>query len=247
MTGIQEKINKSRLPEHIAIIMDGNGRWAKSMGKSRIYGHRQGVKTVQEIVEAAAELGLHYLTLYTFSTENWLRPKTEINSLMNLLVGTIKNEVTKLIDNNIKLLVIGDIGRIPENTYFELSKAIEKTKNNTGLSLIMALSYSSKWDILNAAKTLAKLAKQDIIDPDMITEEFFSSKLSTAKFPDPELLIRTSGEYRISNFLLWELAYTELFFTEKKWPEFNKNDFYQAIIDFQGRERRFGKVSEQVK
>jgi undecaprenyl diphosphate synthase len=246
MSNIPNKIDKERLPKHVAIIMDGNGRWAKSKGKSRIFGHRQGVNTVRDIVEASAELGIGYLTLYTFSIENWRRPSTEIKSLMKLLVGTIKSELNKLIKNNIKLHVIGDISRIPETTMRELNLAIEKTKANTGLNLIMALSYSARWDITQAVSKIVIECKNHNADVRMINEEYFKNFLSTSEFPYPELLIRTSGEYRISNFLLWELAYTELYFTEKKWPEFTKDDLVMALIDYQHRERRFGKVSEQL-
>jgi undecaprenyl diphosphate synthase len=246
MTSFLQKIDKNKLPKHVAIIMDGNGRWAKSHGKSRVFGHKQGVNTVREIVEVSAEIGIEYLTLYTFSLENWLRPKSEVNSLMNLLVGTIKGELNKLLENNISVKVIGDTNRIPDFTYKELEIAIEKTKNNTGLKLIMALSYSSRWDIVNAVNQIVKLSKSGNIAGEKISEDHFSSFLSTSEYPDPELLIRTSGEFRISNFLLWELAYTELYFTEKKWPEFTKEDFYLALIHYQERERRFGKLSEQL-
>jgi undecaprenyl diphosphate synthase len=246
MIDLLSKIDKNRLPQHVAIIMDGNGRWAKSQGKSRIYGHKHGVETVRNIVEASAELSLKYLTLYTFSMENWLRPRTEVKSLMNLLVGTIKSELNKLMKNNIRLEVIGDISRIPDSTYRELDYAIKNTRSNTGLTLIMALSYSSRWDITNAVNRIINEVKNGSPNVSTINEELFNQYLSTANFPYPELLIRTSGEFRISNFLLWELAYTELYFTDKKWPEFSKEDFYEALIDYQKRERRFGKVSEQL-
>jgi undecaprenyl diphosphate synthase len=246
MTDKIELINKNNLPVHIAIIMDGNGRWAKQQGKGRIYGHRHGVEAVRQIVEASAEIGVKYLTLYTFSVENWQRPKTEVNALMNLLVSTIKKEINVLMKNNIRLEVIGDIHRLPSNTNKQVSEAMKKTAENTGLTLIMALSYSSKWDILNATKRIAQLIEDKKISKSDINEELFSGLLSTSNFPNPELLIRTSGETRISNFLLWELAYTELYFTPKNWPEFTKDDLYTAIIDYQSRERRFGKTSEQL-
>lgn len=241
-----ELINKDKLPIHIAVIMDGNGRWAKQKGKGRIFGHRHGVETVRKVVEACAEIGVKYLTLYTFSVENWQRPRTEINALMSLLVSTIKKEIATLMKNNIRLDVIGDIKRLPDKTYKQVTEAMKQTANNTGLTLIMALSYSSKWDILNATKQIAELVESRKISKDEINEELFSSLLSTSNFPNPELLIRTSGETRISNFLLWELAYTELYFTTKNWPEFTKEDLYAAILDFQTRERRFGKTSEQL-
>jgi len=239
-------INKNNLPVHIAIIMDGNGRWAKQKGKGRIFGHKHGVDTVRKIVEASAEIGIKYLTLYTFSVENWQRPKNEINALMSLLVSTIKKEISTLMKNNIRLDVIGDIQRLPDKTLQQVTEAMKQTANNTGLTLIMALSYSSKWDILNASKRIANLVENKKISVEDINEELFSSLLSTSNFPNPELLIRTSGESRISNFLLWELAYTELYFTSKNWPEFTKEDLYLAILDFQARERRFGKTSEQL-
>jgi undecaprenyl diphosphate synthase len=246
MTDNLEIINRNKLPVHIAIIMDGNGRWAKQQGKGRIYGHKHGVDTVRKIVEACAELGVKYLTLYTFSVENWQRPLTEINALMSLLVSTIKKEVNTLMKNNIRLDVIGDIQRLPDNTFKQVTEAMKQTSNNTGLTLIMALSYSSRWDILNACKQLAELVENNKISKSDINETLFSSLLSTSNFPNPELLIRTSGETRISNFLLWELAYTELYFSAKNWPEFTKDDLYKAIIDYQSRERRFGKTSEQL-
>ena len=239
-------INRNKLPVHIAIIMDGNGRWAKQQGKGRIYGHKHGVESVRKIVETCAEIGIKYLTLYTFSVENWQRPKTEINALMSLLVSTIKKEISTLMKNNIRLDVIGDIQRLPENTYKQVTEAMIQTANNTGLTLIMALSYSAKWDILNASKQIAELVESKKITTNDINEALFSSLLSTSNFPNPELLIRTSGETRISNFLLWELAYTELYFTPKNWPEFTKEDLYVAILDYQARERRFGKTSEQL-
>ncbi len=240
-------INTSKLPNHIAIIMDGNGRWAKKHNKARIFGHKNGVRSVRNIVEGAGEIGLKYLTLYAFSTENWNRPKVEITALMQLLVATISKEFSTLNKNNVRLLAIGDLKSLPEDCEKELLKAIEKTKNNTGLNLVLALSYSSRWEIVNAVKkiTSAILAKK--LSTNDINEKTFQNYIETSTIPDPELLIRTSGEYRISNFLLWQIAYTELYFTNKLWPDFNKNDLFEAIVDYQKRERRFGMTSEQLK
>jgi len=240
-------IDKTRLPKHIAIIMDGNGRWAKEQNKSRIFGHRQGVQTVRQIVEASVEIGLEYLTLYTFSTENWNRPRQEVSALMNLLVSTVRKELNELNKNNVSIKVIGDISRIPSLTLREVNNAVEKTKNNKGLKLIMALSYGARWDIVTSVKKMIDDAVLGKITSEKFNDNTFKSYLSTGQYPDPELLIRTSGEYRISNFLLWELAYSEMVFSMKKWPEFTKEDFYEAILDYQKRERRFGKVSEQIK
>jgi undecaprenyl diphosphate synthase len=238
------KIQPDRLPNHIAIIMDGNGRWAKERNKNRAFGHQAGVKTVRRIIEASVELKLNYLTLYTFSTENWKRPKSEISALMNLLIVTIRRELDELHKNNVSIRVIGEMDKIPSKTRKEILHAIEVTKNNTGLKVVIALSYSARWDIMNA---VSKIRSDKSISPNQaITEDLFKKYLSTADFPNPELLIRTSGEFRISNFLLWELAYSEFYFTSKKWPEFSKEDFYEAIVDYQNRERRFGKVSEQL-
>ncbi len=236
-------INTSKLPQHIAIIMDGNGRWAKEHNKPRVFGHKHGVLSVRSVVEGAGEIELKYLTLYAFSTENWNRPKMEVTALMQLLVNTISNEVNDLHKNNVKLITIGDISSLPGNCTRELNKAIEKTKDNTGLTLVLALSYSSKWEITNAVKNIVK----DGLVPEEITQETISAYLHTNNIPDPELLIRTSGESRISNFLLWQIAYAELYFTEKLWPDFNKYDLFRAVVDFQRRERRFGLTSEQVK
>jgi undecaprenyl diphosphate synthase len=243
----KDKIDLSKLPEHVAIIMDGNGRWAKQKGKSRIFGHHNGVTAVRETTEAAAEIGIKYLTLYAFSTENWNRPKNEINALMTLLVKTINKETKTLNKNNIRLLAIGDLESLPKNCYNELQDAINKTKNNTRMSLVLALSYSSKWEIVNAAKRIATEFKNGEININQIDQAMFSRYLTTGGIPDPELLIRTSGEYRISNFLLWQIAYAELYFTSKLWPDFSKDDLYEALIDYQNRERRFGKTSEQIK
>jgi len=244
---LKEKIDISKLPKHIAIIMDGNGRWAKQKGKSRTFGHQNGITAVTETTEAAAELGIKFLTLYAFSTENWSRPKYEVNALMKLLVKTINKETKTLNKNNIRLLAIGDLKSLPRNCYQELQEAINNTAGNTRMSLVLALSYSSKWEIVNAVKRIAGLVDKKEIKIDEIDQEMFSHYLTTQDIPDPELLIRTSGEYRISNFLLWQIAYSELSFTTKLWPDFRKEDLYKAIIDYQSRERRFGKTSEQIK
>jgi len=238
-----EKLDKENLPNHVAITMDGNGRWAKTQGKFRIFGHQNGVKAVRNTVEAAAELGIKYLTLYAFSTENWNRPKLEVDALMTLLISTISKETKTLMDNNIRLSAIGNLNDLPKKCQRELQEAIDKTKNNDRTTLILALSYSSKWEIINAIKQIVK----DRVSEDDINEEMFSQYLSTKGVPNPELLIRTSGEHRISNFLLWQIAYSELYFTEKLWPEFTKEDLFEAIFEFQKRERRFGKTSEQLK
>lgn len=239
-------IDKNKMPIHVAVIMDGNGRWAKKHGRIRTIGHQSGVKSVRNTVERAAELGVKYLTLYAFSTENWNRPKMEINALMQLLVRTINKETKTLTDNEIRLNAIGDIQSLPSNCISELKEAIETTKDNSKMTLTLALSYSSRWEIAQCMRDLAKNVKSGELDPSDITEETISSHLCSSDIPDPELLIRTSGELRISNFLLWQLAYTELFFTDKLWPDFNKDDFDEAIIAYQNRERRFGKTSDQV-
>lgn len=239
-------IDKTRLPNHIAIIMDGNGRWAKEKGQDRLYGHFHGVESVRNIVEGCAELGVGYLTLYAFSTENWDRPKNEVDGLMELLVDTIRKEVSILNKNNIKLHVIGDKEMLPEYAKNELQEALDMTSQNTGLNLVMALSYSSRWELVNAVKQIALDVKQGKIDPEMIDQNTVQKYLATSEFPDPELMIRTSGEYRISNFLLYQLAYAELYFTNTRWPDFRKENLYEAIIDFQNRERRFGKTSDQL-
>ena len=243
---LKSEIIPEKLPKHIAIIMDGNGRWAKQHGKPRVFGHRNGVKAVRETTEAAAELGVSYLTLYAFSTENWNRPKIEVGALMRLLVETLHKEINTLNKNNIKLQAIGDISLLPKETHSALLKGIENTKNNTRMTLILALNYSGKWDISQAAQRLAKQVQEGVISPEDINEERLAQSLSTSNIPEPELLIRTSGERRISNFLLWQLAYSELYFSPVFWPDFRKNQFYQAIIDYQNRERRFGKISEQL-
>ena len=241
----KEQISLDKLPEHIAVIMDGNGRWAKKKGNSRIFGHRNGVVAVRETVEAAAEIGVKFLTLYAFSTENWNRPKMEVDALMSLLVSTLHEETPTLLKNNISLAAIGDISRLTEKVAGQLQTAIEKTAHNTGLKLILALNYSGRWEILDAVNRIHADAVAGKLSSG-ITAEIFSAYLNTRNIPDPELLIRTSGEFRISNFLLWQMAYTELFFTETLWPDFRKENFYQAIVDFQKRERRFGKISEQL-
>lgn len=243
----KEKINIKILPLHVAVIMDGNGRWAKKKGGLRIFGHQNGVKAVTNVVEASAELGIKFLTLFAFSTENWNRPKVEVEALMSLLISTIHKELETLNKNNIRLITIGNISQLPNNVRNELLKTIDITSKNTGLTLVLALSYSSRWEINNAVKNIAKDVKNNILSPDKIDEIIFNKYLTTSEIPDPELLIRTSGEYRISNFLLYQLAYTELYFTDTLWPDFSKEDFYKAIIDFQKRERRFGLISEQIK
>ena len=240
------EIDKNSVPNHVAVIMDGNGRWAKQKGKNRLFGHRNGVKAVRETIEAAAEIGVKHVTLYAFSTENWTRPKDEINGLMELLVFTINKEIKTLMENDISLHAIGDLKSLPSACYRELMKAIEKTSSNKRMKLILALSYSSKWEIIQAVRDLAKDVEDKKITADAIDQKLFGSYLTTAPYPDPELLIRTSGEHRISNFLLWQIAYAELYFTEKLWPDFRKEDFYEAIADYQKRERRFGKTSEQL-
>lgn len=243
---LKEKINPLTLPKHIAIIMDGNGRWAKQQGEDRIYGHEQGVKSVREAVETAAEIGVKFLTLYAFSTENWNRPKEEVVALMQLLVYTINAETETLNKNSIRLQAIGDLKSLPDDCQAELAEAIDKTKNNSRMTLVLALSYSSRWEILNAVKQIAREVENKTLAANEITEETFNAHLTTVNIPDPELVIRTSGEHRVSNFLLWQLAYAELYFVEKCWPDFKKDDLYRAILDYQNRERRFGKTSEQL-
>lgn len=241
-----EEIDKSRLPQHVAVIMDGNGRWAKQKGKLRIFGHKNGVKAVKATIEAAAKANIKFITLYAFSTENWNRPEAEVTGLMELLVDTIKKETKTLNKNNIRLLSIGDRSMLPSNCQQKLEEAIEETSQNSHMTLVLALNYSSKWEIMEAVKASAKEFKDGIVNLDDINDSYFSSKLSTANIPDPELMIRTSGEHRISNFLLWQLAYSELYFTPVMWPDFKEADFYDAIVSFQHRERRFGKTSEQL-
>jgi len=242
----KDKIDKSKLPKHIAVIMDGNGRWAKKKGKLRTFGHENGVISVRETAEAAAELGVEYLTLYAFSTENWKRPRLEVEALMTLLIRTINAEVKTLNDNNIRLLAIGDLNSLNKSVRSRLQKAMDDTKNNTRMNLVLALSYSSHQEIVEAVKQIATNYKNNNITLEDIDEHLVSNHLFTKDFPDPELLIRTSGEFRISNFLLWQLAYSEIYITPKLWPDFRKEDLYEAIVNFQCRERRFGKTSEQI-
>ena len=246
MSSYKEQIDKARLPQHIAIIMDGNGRWAKKLGNQRIFGHQNSVTSVREATEAAAELGVKFLTLYAFSTENWNRPKEEVSALMALLVKTIEDETPTLAKNNVKLITIGDTSRMPAETAKRLQQCIDQTAHNTGLCLVLALSYSSRWEITEAVKNMVQDSIDQKLHIEEIDENTISNYLTTKQIPDPELLIRTSGEYRISNFLLWQIAYTELYFTDVLWPDFKKEDLYQAIVNYQSRERRFGKTSEQV-
>jgi len=246
MQSLREQINLQRLPRHIAIIMDGNGRWAKEKGQDRLYGHFHGVESVRNIVEGCAELGVEYLTLYAFSTENWDRPQYEVTGLIELLVETIRKETETLNKNNIKLHVIGDVKMLPEYAQKELNESLQITSQNTGLNLVMALSYSSRWELVQAVQLIAEDVKAGKIDPAAITQNTLQQYLVTSNFPDPELMIRTSGEYRISNFLLYQLAYAELYFTNVRWPDFRKENLYEAILDFQGRERRFGKTGDQI-
>lgn len=242
----KSQIDITKLPRHVAIIMDGNGRWAKQHNQPRVFGHRNGVKSVREVTEAAAELGVEYLTLYAFSTENWARPKFEVDTLMRLLVETLSREISTLNKNNIRLEAIGALESLPEATYKALQEGIAATSKNTRMTLILALNYSGKWDILQAAREAAEMVRRGEIPTSAIDETLFNALLSTHGIPDPELLIRTSGEHRLSNFLLWQLAYAEMYFVPAFWPDFRKDDFYQAIIDYQHRERRFGKISEQL-
>ena len=239
-------LDKNRIPKHVAVIMDGNGRWAQQKGEMRIFGHTNGVNSVREALTAAGEIGVEYLTLYAFSTENWNRPKEEIAALMDLLVQSIYNEVDELNKNGVRLRTIGDVDILPSSCQSALKDAIERTKNNNSVTLILALSYSSRWEISKAVQKMANQVIKGKLNPDAINEELISSYLSTADYPDPELLIRTSGENRVSNFLMWQMAYTELYFTETLWPDFKKEHFYKAIQDYQSRERRFGKTSEQI-
>ncbi len=242
----KEQIDIARLPRHIAIIMDGNGRWAKKQGLARMFGHKQGVETVHNITVAATKLGVEYLTLYTFSTENWNRPKEEVDALMTLLVDTIVKETPTLMDNNVRLQTIGDINRLPEGAKKKFLACIEQTSHNTGLTMVLALSYSARWEITEAVREAVRRAQAGTVRAEEVNEQWVSSLMTTREMPDPDLLIRTSGEYRISNFLLWQLAYSELYFTDCLWPEFTEEEFYKAIVDYQKRERRFGKTSEQI-
>jgi undecaprenyl diphosphate synthase len=243
---LDSRINLQKLPKHVAIIMDGNGRWAKQQGEQRVFGHQNGVRSVKECTEAAAELGIEYLTMYAFSAENWNRPQEEVNALMSLLVSTINSELDTLNKNKIRLMAIGDLKSLPNEFYNELMSAIDNTKNNDRLTLVLALSYSSKQEITFAAKAIANDVLNGAISIDSITEDTIPKYLFTSNIPDPELMIRTSGEHRISNFLMWQLSYAELYFTDKLWPEFERQDFFDAIVDYQKRERRFGKTSEQL-
>ena len=247
MDTLKDKIIIDRLPRHIAVIMDGNGRWAKEQGKMRVFGHQHGVDAVRNVTEACAELGVEYLTLYAFSTENWNRSSFEVDALMSLLTQALKTEVKTLNDNNIRLDAVGDLTRLPKLQYNALMSAIENTKDNTRMTLTLCLSYSGRWELTETVKKIARKVKNGELNPEDINEKMVSDNLATSYMPDPELLIRTSGEIRISNFLLWQLAYSELYFTKKYWPDFSKEDLYEAIIDYQSRERRFGKTSEQLK
>jgi undecaprenyl diphosphate synthase len=244
--GYKDKIDLLKLPEHIAIIMDGNGRWAKEKGKLRIFGHHNGVLSVRDVVEGSCDVGLKYLTLYTFSSENWNRPKLEVMAIMELMVSTIHKEIENFMKKNVRLNAIGDLTMLPQRCYAELDNAIKKTSGNTGLTLTLALSYSSRREILRAIKQITAKVQGGEIAIDDIDDEIFENNLYTSGMPNPELLIRTSGEYRISNYLLWQIAYAELYFTPKLWPDFRKEDLFEAILDYQKRERRFGMISEQV-
>ena len=243
---LKEKIDKDHLPGHIAIIMDGNGRWAKQRGKPRVFGHRNGVKAVRATTEAAAELGVNYLTLYAFSTENWSRPAMEVGALMSLLVDTLHKEIATLMENDIRLNAIGELEKLPGSTYKALVKGMEQTEQNKRMTLTLALNYSSRWEIGEMVKKIGERIASGEIEPDQIDQGLLRENLSDPELPDPELLIRTSGEKRISNFLLYQLAYTELYFADVFWPDFDKSEFYKAILDYQNRERRFGKISEQL-
>lgn len=243
----QQLMGSGHVPRHIAVIMDGNGRWAKSRGNIRLFGHKAGVDSVRDITEACAQLGVEYLTLYAFSTENWGRPTDEVSGLMSLLVQSLRSETKKLNENDIKLMAIGQIERFPESCQRELREAINITKDNQRMNLCLALSYSGRWDITQAVKKLARQVESGTLNPEDINDDLISAELVTAHFPDPDLIIRTSGEFRISNFLLWQLAYSELYVTQTFWPDFRRNELYEAISAYQQRERRFGKTSEQVK
>ncbi len=244
---MKEKIDPNNLPRHIAVIMDGNGRWARSKGAARVFGHQNAIEAVRATTEGCAELGVEFLTLYAFSTENWGRPKMEVDALMQLLVATIKNEIGTLMKNNVRLASIGDTGSLPVACNRQLKEAIELTSGNTGLTLILALNYSGRWEITEAAKRVAEMAASHQISVGEITQELLSEQMSTHGIPDPELLVRTSGEMRVSNFLLWQIAYTELYVTHVLWPDFRREHLYEAILAYQQRERRFGKINEQVK
>lgn len=242
----KEQIDINRLPEHIAIIMDGNGRWAKNQGKFRMFGHESGVLSVKDIVEGCVDIGIKYLTVYAFSTENWHRPIEEVNALMELLISTINNEAETLNKNKVRLNAIGDIKSLPQKCIDDLANVMEVTSKNERCTLTLALSYSAKWEILEATRKIAEQIKEEKLKINDINEELFAAQLTTRNMPDPELMIRTSGEHRVSNFLLWQMAYTELYFTETLWPDFRREDLFEAIVDYQKRERRFGKISEQL-
>lgn len=246
MASLKDQIDFNNLPRHVAVIMDGNGRWAKKKGAMRIFGHRNAVQAVREITEAAGELGIKYLTLYAFSTENWNRPKEEVDGLMELLVNTLKQEIGTLNENQVKLKTIGDTANLPENCQRNLQWAIDQTKNNSGLTLLLALSYSGRWEITEAVKQIAQEVKEGKLQPEAINDKVIENYLKTSGIPDPELLIRTSGELRISNFLLWQIAYSEIYITPTLWPDFRKEHLYEALCAYQQRERRFGKTSEQL-
>ena len=244
---MKELIKTELLPKHIAVIMDGNGRWAKGKGAARVFGHRNAIKAVRDVTEGCAELGVEFLTLYAFSTENWNRPKHEVMALMELLVSTLSSEIKTLMDNDIRLATIGDTSSLPERNQKELAEAMQKTKDNKRMTLVLALSYSGKWDITQAMQKIALEIQDSKLSADQIDQEMIEKYLDTSGIPDPELLIRTSGEQRISNFLLWQMAYTEFFITDTLWPDFRRNHLYEAIVSYQERERRFGKTSEQIK
>ena len=246
MTDLIDTIIPEKIPQHIAIIMDGNGRWANEKGQERLFGHSSGVKSVREAIKTAIELGVSYITLYAFSIENWNRPKQEVDGLMDLLISSIANEIEEFNENGVRLLTIGDINNLPENCMLSINDAVSRTSENSKLTLILAVNYSSKWEITQAVRTITESVNNNELAITEITENLIQRHLSTNSIPDPELLIRTSGEYRISNFLLWQIAYTELYFTEILWPDFRRNDFIQAVIEYQNRERRFGLLSTQI-
>ncbi len=243
---VRDQLNKTKIPKHVAVIMDGNGRWAKERGKERVFGHISGVDSVRETLKAATKIGVKYLTLYTFSTENWNRPKEEVDALMDLLVNTIAGEVDDLNKNGVRLKVIGDMDALPSSCVDALNNALEATADNDTITLVLALSYSSRWEITRAIRSIAEDVNRGKITADIINEQLISSYLDTREIPDPDLLIRTSGEQRISNFLLWQIAYSELYFTETLWPDFKEENFYKAVLEYQHRERRFGKTSAQI-
>ncbi len=247
LTTIENTIDPKRIPQHIAIIMDGNGRWAQAHGHERAFGHRNGVTTVRRITEAASQLGVRYLTLYTFSTENWNRPQAEVDLLMHLVVSAIEEQTPDLIRNNVRLTAIGDLGRMPEFARQRLQRCIDDTATGTGLHLCLALSYSARWEIVEAARDIARQAASGTLDPETLSEASFATHLATADMPDPDLLIRTGGDIRVSNYLLWQIAYSELYFCDKYWPDFDAGDLMKAIADYQNRERRFGKTGEQIR